>query len=63
MTMTLQMTSRHAVNEPQSKRRKVRKGTRSCWECRGRKVRCTFMTDSDAVCDGCSSRGTGCVSQ
>ena len=49
--------------EPQIKRRKVRKGTRSCWECKGRKVRCTWMTDGDTVCDGCFRRGTSCVSQ
>lgn len=46
-------------------RRKVRKGTRSCWECRGRKVKCLFITSgaNDAVCEGCIIRGTRCVSQ
>ncbi|KAK9792101.1 hypothetical protein AB5N19_07747 [Seiridium cardinale] len=53
----------HGVREPQAKRRKVRKGTRSCWECKGRKVRCTYMTDNDTVCEGCFRRGTDCISQ
>ncbi|KAM7189228.1 hypothetical protein V8F20_010232 [Naviculisporaceae sp. PSN 640] len=44
-----------------SNRRKVRKGTRSCWECRGRKVKCIFNTS--ALCEGCIIRGTECVSQ
>ncbi len=51
------------LREPQAKRRKVRKGTRSCWECKGRKVKCTYLTADEAVCDGCFRRGTKCVSQ
>ncbi|KAI1132466.1 hypothetical protein F5Y10DRAFT_231203 [Nemania abortiva] len=46
-----------------NKRRKVRKGTRSCWECKRRKVRCVFRVASDAVCMGCRRRGSGCISQ
>jgi hypothetical protein len=46
------------------KRRKVRKGTQSCWECKRRKVRCTFSEPSErGVCDGCKGRGTACVGQ
>ncbi|RYP27101.1 hypothetical protein DL767_007798 [Monosporascus sp. MG133] len=45
------------------KRRKIRKGTRSCWECKRRKVRCEFISPADAVCDGCRHRGTDCVGQ
>ncbi|KAK1760425.1 hypothetical protein QBC47DRAFT_4963 [Echria macrotheca] len=45
------------------RRRKIRKGTRSCWECKRRKVRCTFASDADQVCDGCRRRGTKCVGQ
>ncbi|CAM1511972.1 Fc.00g094850.m01.CDS01 [Cosmosporella sp. VM-42] len=52
-----------SVREPTVKRRKVRKGTRSCWECKGRKVKCTYMTPGDTVCDGCIRRGTSCISQ
>jgi hypothetical protein len=50
-------------DEPAAKRRKIRKGTRSCWECKGRKVRCTYTSSEDTVCDGCFRRGTDCVSQ
>jgi hypothetical protein len=48
---------------PETKRRKVRKGTRSCWECKRRKIRCNFNSAADAVCIGCQRRGTHCVSQ
>lgn len=49
---------------PSRKRRKVRKGTQSCWECKRRKVRCTFATAAaSTVCDGCRSRRTRCVGQ
>ncbi|XWX00621.1 hypothetical protein V2A60_008642 [Cordyceps javanica] len=44
-------------------RRKIRKGTQSCWECKRRKIRCTFASPADAVCDGCKSRQTRCVGQ
>jgi hypothetical protein len=46
-----------------SKRRKVRKGTQSCWECRRRKVRCIFAATTDAICKNCKRRGTACNSQ
>lgn len=46
-----------------TKRRKVRKGTRSCWECKRRKIRCTFSKASDTVCIGCLRRGTECLGQ
>ncbi|KAK8041080.1 hypothetical protein PG994_014087 [Apiospora phragmitis] len=51
------------LEPPQSKRRKIRKGTQSCWECKRRKVRCTFVASADSTCDGCRSRRTNCVSQ
>ncbi|CAK7225438.1 hypothetical protein SBRCBS47491_005890 [Sporothrix bragantina] len=61
-----------------AKRRKIRKGTHSCWACKRKKIRCTFSTpdgtpidleevDAESltglVCDGCRRRGTPCVSQ
>ncbi|PGH27942.1 hypothetical protein AJ80_00196 [Polytolypa hystricis UAMH7299] len=46
-----------------SKRRKLRKGTQSCWECKRRKIRCTFAAPTEAICDGCRSRRTKCISQ
>ncbi|MCJ1386189.1 hypothetical protein MMC17_009315 [Xylographa soralifera] len=51
------------VDGPESKRRKVRKGTQNCWECRRRKVRCVFAVSTDVVCKNCRQRGTACISQ
>ncbi|KAF3074030.1 putative transcription factor gsfR1 [Trichoderma lentiforme] len=50
-------------DELQSRRRKVRKGTQSCWECKRRKTRCTFVVPTDAVCNGCERRKTACIGQ
>ncbi|KAI0603275.1 hypothetical protein F4775DRAFT_532855 [Biscogniauxia sp. FL1348] len=52
-----------AESESEAKRRKIRKGTRSCWECKRRKVRCTFTSFSDAICVECQRRGTSCIGQ
>ncbi|KAK3991423.1 transcription factor sdnS [Cladorrhinum sp. PSN332] len=49
--------------EAEVRRRKVRKGTHSCWECRRRKIRCQFGAGDDAVCLPCQARGTVCRSQ
>ncbi|RDH22340.1 hypothetical protein M747DRAFT_303984 [Aspergillus niger ATCC 13496] len=46
-----------------SKRRKIRKGTFSCWECKHRKRRCVFEPLKDSTCVYCQSRGIPCVSQ
>lgn len=43
--------------------RKLRKGTRSCWECKRRKMRCSFSPPSDSACLACRRRGSKCVSQ
>ncbi|KAK6216833.1 c6 zinc finger domain-containing protein [Colletotrichum tabaci] len=51
------------MDERPSKKRKVRKGTRSCWQCRKRKIRCEFTSNEEQTCNGCKSRGTTCVSQ
>ncbi|RAH44526.1 uncharacterized protein BO95DRAFT_443972 [Aspergillus brunneoviolaceus CBS 621.78] len=45
------------------KRRKVRKGTFSCWECKHRKRRCIFEPASNPSCVYCDSRGLQCISQ
>lgn len=45
-----------------SKRRKVRKGTSSCWECKHRKKRCDFQPGSTA-CVFCLDNRLECVSQ
>ncbi|KAI0453302.1 hypothetical protein F5B21DRAFT_505528 [Xylaria acuta] len=47
---------------PGAKRRKIRKGTRSCWECKRRKNRCTW-SGNEEKCDGCYHRDTRCISQ
>lgn len=43
-------------------KRRLRKGTHSCWACKRRKERCRF-DDGEEVCVGCQRRGTTCVSQ
>ncbi|KAL4778458.1 hypothetical protein BJX76DRAFT_362717 [Aspergillus varians] len=48
---------------PLAKRRRVRKGTRSCWECKRRKIRCLFAAPDDVTCIGCYHRRAPCVSQ
>ncbi|KUJ18077.1 uncharacterized protein LY89DRAFT_583698 [Mollisia scopiformis] len=53
--------SRSADGEPPRKR--VRKGTKSCWECKRRKVKCQLSTEDVPVCSGCLTRGTTCLSQ
>ena len=45
------------------KRRKVRKGTHSCWECKRRKMKCVFESVTDSICIGCRRRDSQCVSQ
>jgi hypothetical protein len=45
------------------KRRRVRRGTQSCWECKRRKIRCTFVAPLESVCDGCKSRKVKCIGQ
>lgn len=45
------------------KRRKLRKGTHSCWECKRRKMRCIFIPPDVTTCSGCRRRGSQCVSQ
>lgn len=49
--------------EPDTKRRKLRKGTKSCWDCKKRKVKCTFDATSDTVCISCHRRGVPCIGQ
>lgn len=52
-----------ADSAPSPKRRKLRKGTQSCWECKRRKAKCAFSASASDVCDGCRRRGTDCISQ
>jgi hypothetical protein len=50
-------------SEPDTKRRKIRKGTTSCWDCKKRKVKCTYDATSDIICIACRRRGTPCIGQ
>ncbi|KAK4080947.1 transcriptional regulator family: Fungal Specific TF [Trichoderma harzianum] len=44
-------------------RRKLRRGTTSCWECKRRKTRCYFEQSSSSACVSCKRRGSNCVLQ
>ena len=44
-------------------RKKMRKGTKSCLECRRRKIKCTFEDGRPAICNECYARGSTCVDQ
>ena len=65
--------SYHMYAQSEAKRRRLRKGTHSCWECKRRKMRCIFdpVVDANSItntiispcCNGCRRRGTQCVSQ
>ncbi|KAB5551069.1 hypothetical protein GE09DRAFT_158787 [Coniochaeta sp. 2T2.1] len=59
----LQATTPGGALSPPLKRRRVRRGTQSCWECKRRKIRCSFTVPDELVCDGCISRGVKCTSQ
>ncbi|KAE8350729.1 hypothetical protein BDV28DRAFT_138533 [Aspergillus coremiiformis] len=50
------------MSSPDTKRRKIRKGTHSCWECKRRKMKCIFDPLSTR-CAACRRRGSQCVSQ
>lgn len=53
-----------ADSEPPVKRRRFRKGTHSCWQCKKRKVKCIPDSLADGgACDGCRRRGSHCVGQ
>ncbi|KAF2025154.1 hypothetical protein EK21DRAFT_15803, partial [Setomelanomma holmii] len=46
-----------------TKKRKVRKGTRNCWECKRRKVRCIYALPANKSCENCIQRQITCISQ
>jgi hypothetical protein len=46
-----------------AKRRKIRKGTFSCWECKNRKTRCHLEPGANSACQFCRRRGLACISQ
>lgn len=57
--------SHDAYAQSEAKRRRLRKGTHSCWECKRRKIKCIFdpPTNATTTCNGCRRRGSQCVSQ
>ncbi|RMY84739.1 hypothetical protein D0861_06805 [Hortaea werneckii] len=55
------MSGRSPSQEPPLKR--VRKGTKSCTECRHRKIRCDWSSEHAATCDQCLTRDRSCVLQ
>ncbi|PWY82584.1 hypothetical protein BO83DRAFT_434221 [Aspergillus eucalypticola CBS 122712] len=44
------------------RRKRVRKGTKSCWACKRRKIKCIPQPESP-ICAGCRERNTPCISQ
>ncbi|KAK8165738.1 hypothetical protein BC567DRAFT_199897 [Phyllosticta citribraziliensis] len=44
-------------------RKRMRKGTHSCFECRRRKIRCIYSDDHPGQCTECFARGSRCVDQ
>lgn len=48
---------------PKEESRGVRKGTKSCTECRRRKVRCIRLAEDAESCRRCEERGLACVAQ
>ncbi|EXK36871.1 hypothetical protein FOMG_07763 [Fusarium oxysporum f. sp. melonis 26406] len=59
---TLSPNFQPLTSAPARRRRKVRRGTSSCWECKRRKIRCTF-TQGATVCISCRRHGSECVGQ
>ncbi|KAJ5620701.1 hypothetical protein N7510_004685 [Penicillium lagena] len=59
--MSSSVSSEAPPGKPPLKRRKIRKGTFSCWECKHRKTRCEFKTGT--TCASCQRRGLACISQ
>lgn len=41
----------------------MRKGTKSCIECRRRKIKCTFEPGRTSICNECFARGSTCIDQ
>ena len=51
------------TSESLNNQRKIRKGTRSCWECKRRKIRCIFPASGEAICVCCQRRRVPCIGQ
>ncbi|KAF2090644.1 hypothetical protein K490DRAFT_15370, partial [Saccharata proteae CBS 121410] len=44
-------------------KKKMRKGTHSCFECRRRKIRCIYTPENQSECTECFARGSKCIDQ
>lgn len=53
----------HSDHNQGPARKKMRKGTKSCLECRRRKIKCTFEPGRTAICNECYARGSTCIDQ
>ncbi|EXK87623.1 hypothetical protein FOQG_08962 [Fusarium oxysporum f. sp. raphani 54005] len=52
-----------AMSQSVTARRKMRKGTHSCSECRRRKIKCKFQPGTASPCIPCAARGSRCLDQ
>lgn len=52
-----------AMSQSVTARRKMRKGTHSCSECRRRKIKCKFHPGTASPCIPCAARGSRCLDQ
>ncbi|KAL7813333.1 hypothetical protein V8C26DRAFT_165135 [Trichoderma gracile] len=57
------MSSSASSTSARAERRKPRRGTTSCWECKRRKTRCHFNNSGSSACESCERRGCKCVLQ
>lgn len=55
------MDGRGEVDQPRIKR--MRKGTKSCAECRRRKIKCVYEPARPDICRDCAERGSTCIEQ
>ncbi|EFR00359.1 hypothetical protein MGYG_03361 [Nannizzia gypsea CBS 118893] len=52
-----------SLHDQEPQRKKMRKGTKSCYECRRRKIRCTYAASRPGICNECHARGSSCIDQ
>jgi hypothetical protein len=62
-TPQLSVPRSRPLEMPKEGVRRVRKGTRSCQECRHRKVKCVWAGDDAAICNNCVARSRTCLAQ
>ncbi|KAL2826528.1 hypothetical protein BJY01DRAFT_229718 [Aspergillus pseudoustus] len=62
MDPSIMISVQHGTESPLP-RRALRKGTKSCAECKRRKTRCFFERPTDVTCAACQRRGMPCFGQ